>query len=736
MTQFYRWFPQHYDFRSVIIIITGHVFESLNEVTTMEIWMIVAFVAYFIVIIGVGMYFYNRSAKMNEYFLADRGLNPYVVALSAQASDMSGWLLMGLPGSILLAGVGEVWTGIGLAIGTYLAWLVIAKRLRVYSEKANNSITISEYFSNRFKDQATLLRILCGIIILVFFTVYVASAFVAGGNTLLAIFPEGEYKMLMLVGAVIVIIYTFLGGFKAVCWTDFFQGLLMLVAVIIIPLSLTDQLGGVHEATEAIKAIAGTDPGFSLDFISCGWIAIVSGLAWGLGYFGMPHIAVRYMSIKNPDEIRISRRVATVWVVISLACACMIGLIGRAWAASEGLIAADGTLIDGFNNELIFIKAVNTIWAVSVPVLAGVLFAALMAAVMSTSDSQLLVASSAVSNDIYKHFKGKDVAEEKLVWISRAIIIVIAIVAALIALDPESSIMNLVSFAWGGFGAAFGPLMILSLFWKRTNGKGAVAGILTGFLTVVLWNTFFRSGIITKQFIMDTPVTGLYELLPGFVFAFIAIVVVSLLTGKPDEESDATFDAVDEECRKNGLKIGSGFVSLMGTIAAAIFAIGLGFAIVISGMDADAVTLSDLSVITGGTEVCAFIATFVGGFFLALFGYGLIKARNSQFAEFAGILLIGAGVGLMVMGFLDKSFAAHNIGQYVFIGLGVIAVIAMFYDDMMSRRTLTAGLTGIALLAFVGAYVTGISWTICVPAFVFAAVFIQALKYIGVPEAE
>ena len=702
----------------------------------MEIWMIVAFVAYFIVIIGVGMYFYNRSAKMNEYFLADRGLNPYVVALSAQASDMSGWLLMGLPGSILLAGVGEVWTGIGLAIGTYLAWLVIAKRLRVYSEKANNSITISEYFSNRFKDQATLLRILCGIIILVFFTVYVASAFVAGGNTLLAIFPEGEYKMLMLVGAVIVIIYTFLGGFKAVCWTDFFQGLLMLVAVIIIPLSLTDQLGGVHEATEAIKAIAGTDPGFSLDFISCGWIAIVSGLAWGLGYFGMPHIAVRYMSIKNPDEIRISRRVATVWVVISLACACMIGLVGRAWAASEGLIAADGTLIDGFNNELIFIKAVNTIWAVSVPALAGVLFAALMAAVMSTSDSQLLVASSAVSNDIYKHFKGKDVAEEKLVWISRAIIIVIAIVAALIALDPESSIMNLVSFAWGGFGAAFGPLMILSLFWKRTNGKGAVAGILTGFLTVVLWNTFFRSGIITKQFIMDTPVTGLYELLPGFVFAFIAIVVVSLLTGKPDEESDATFDAVDEECRKNGLKIGSGFVSLMGTIAAAIFAIGLGFAIVISGMDADAVTLSDLSVITGGTEVCAFIATFVGGFFLALFGYGLIKARNSQFAEFAGILLIGAGVGLMVMGFLDKSFAAHNIGQYVFIGLGVIAVIAMFYDDMMSRRTLTAGLTGIALLAFVGAYVTGISWTVCVPAFVFAAVFIQALKYIGVPETE
>ena len=415
----------------------------------MEIWMIVAFVLYFVVIIGVGMYFYNRSAKMNEYFLADRGLNPYVVALSAQASDMSGWLLMGLPGSILLAGVGEIWTGIGLAIGTYLAWLIIAKRLRVYSEKANNSITISEYFSNRFKEHGTVIRILCGVIILVFFTVYVASAFVAGGNTLLAIFPEGEYKTLMLVGAVIVIIYTFLGGFKAVCWTDFFQGLLMLVAVIIIPLALAGELGGVEDAADALKSISGSDPNFSLDFISCGWIAIVSGLAWGLGYFGMPHIAVRYMSIKDPNEIKISRRVATVWVVISLACACLIGLVGRAWAVSQGLITDTGVVSEGFNPELIFIEAVNTLWAVSVPALAGVLFAALMAAVMSTSDSQLLVASSAVSNDIYKHFKGENLSDVKLVWISRIIIIIIAILAAYIALDPESSIMNLVSFAWG-----------------------------------------------------------------------------------------------------------------------------------------------------------------------------------------------------------------------------------------------------------------------------------------------
>ena len=701
----------------------------------MEIWMIVAFVAYFIVIIGVGMYFYNRSARMNEYFLADRGLNPYVVALSAQASDMSGWLLMGLPGSILLAGVGEVWTGIGLAIGTYLAWLIIAKRLRVYSEKANNSITISEYFANRFKDQAGILRVLCGIIILVFFTVYVASAFVAGGNTLLAIFPEGEYRTLMLVGAAIVIVYTFLGGFKAVCWTDFFQGMLMLIAVIIIPLSLTDQLGGLDAAADAVRNIAGTDPKFSLDFISCGWIAIISGLAWGLGYFGMPHIAVRYMSIKDPEEIRISRRVATTWVIISLGCACLIGLVGRAWAASQGYISSTGELIDGFNPELIFIKAVNGIWAVSVPALAGVLFAALMAAVMSTSDSQLLVASSAVSNDIYKHFKGGDIPEEKLVWISRAIIIIVAIIAALIALDPDSSIMNLVSFAWGGFGAAFGPLMILSLFWKRTNGKGAIAGILTGFLTIVLWNTFLRSGIITTEFIMDTPVTGLYELLPGFVFAFIAIVVVSLITSKPDDESLATFDAVDEECRKNAARIGSGFVSLMGVLASAIFFIGLAAALALSGCDVSDTTLGDLSIMEGGTEVCAFLATFVGGFFLILFGYGLIRTKESDVSAFAGTLFLFAGVALMATGLLDKSMDIHTIAQYVFLPLTAIAVVALAANDIEKKHMISLGLTAILLMVAI-AFVMSAEWTLVATAFFFGVVFIQALKYLGVPDGE
>lgn len=695
----------------------------------MEIWMLVAFVAYFVVIIGVGAYFYNRSAKMKEYFLADRELNPYVVALSAQATDMSGWLLMGLPGTILLAGVGEVWTGIGLAVGTYLAWLVIAKRLRIYSEKYDNSITISEYFANRFKEHAGIIRVLCGITLLVFFTVYAASAFVAGGNTLLAIFPDMDYEILMLVGAAIVILYTFLGGFKAVCWTDFFQGLLMLVAILIVPLALAGQLGGIEDAAEAVKAIAGTDAAFSLDLIDCGWIAIVSGLAWGLGYFGMPHIAVRYMSISNPDEIRKSRRIATTWVVVTLACACLIGLVGRAWAQSQGLIAADGTPVDGFNPELIFVEAVNSIWAVSVPALAGVLFAALMAAVMSTADSQLLVASSSVSNDIYKYFKKEDISEKKLVWISRGIIILIAIVAAFLALNPESSIMDLVSFAWAGFGAAFGPLMILSLFWKRTNGKGAIAGILTGFITVILWNTFFRTGILTSKFIIDTPVTGIYELLPGFILAFIAIVLVSLITGKPDSEALAKFDAVDKECRKIGKKVGTKFTGAMGIIAAAMF-----FVFIASAYASDCslfgnVRISDMALLGGAVGPLTFVATFVGGLFLLLFGYGQIVNNISCGNRFAGILMVIAAACGMFTAFVDCGYAVHQYTEIAFIALAILSISVFAYDNLSKGASFATGAIIVVILIALG-LVAASGCEIGVYTLVYGSVLIQGLRYL------
>ena len=701
----------------------------------MEIWMLAAFVAYFVIIIGIGAYFYNKTAKMKEYFLADRALNPYVVALSAQASDMSGWLLMGLPGSILVAGVGEVWTGIGLAIGTYFAWLVIAKRLRMYSEKFNNSITISEYFSNRFKDQATVLRILCGVTLLVFFTFYVASAFVAGGTTLQAIFPGSDYTMLMIAGAVIVIVYTFLGGFKAVCWTDFFQGLLMLVAIVIVPLALAGQLGGIEEASEAVKSIAGHDSAFSLDFISCGWIAIVSGLAWGLGYFGMPHIAVRYMSISNPEEIKTSRRVATIWVVISLGCACLIGLVGRAWAEAQGLIAYDGSemvFVDGFNPEHIFIEAVNSIWAVSVPALAGVLFAALMAAVMSTADSQLLVASSSVSNDIYKHFKGSDVSEEKLVWISRAIIIVIAIIAAFIALDPTSSIMNLVSFAWAGFGAAFGPLMILSLFWKRTNGKGAVAGIVVGFLTIILWNTFLRSGILTTAYIMDTPITGLYELLPGFAAAFIAIVVVSLLTAKPDDETLQMFDEVNKSCKMTSTRIGGKFTAAMAIISAALF---FGFIYgayrSVDGIDFAATTISDLSIAGGITGVYAFVATFVAGFFIMLFAYGALRTKLSCTTTSGAIVLLFAGAFAMTSGLIDSGYAIHAYAEMIFLVLAIAGLAVLIYDDATNGRLRSVGLAMVAVMAAIGASLT-LGYVAGAYIAVYGMILAQGIKFLGV----
>ena len=694
----------------------------------MEPLLLATFIAYFVAILGIGAYFYNRSAKMDEYFIADRQLNPYVVALSAQASDMSGWLLMGLPGSILVAGVGEIWVGIGLAIGTYLAWLIIAKRLRIYSEKANNSITISEYFSNRFNDDKGIIRVLCGIVLLIFFTFYVASAFVSGGKILQAIFPGSGYLAMMLACAAIIVIYTFLGGFKAVCWTDFFQGLLMFVAVVIVPFALLGQLGGIDEATKVIKDIAAVDGAFNIDFITCGWIAIISGLAWGLGYFGMPHIHIRYMAIKNAEEIKVSRRVATLWVVIALACACLIGLLGRAWIVNEGLTLN--------NPENILILIVNELWSSAVPIFAGLIFAGIMAAVMSTADSQLLVASSSVSNDIYKHFKGKDVSDEKLVWISRGIVIIVAIIAALIALDPASSIMSLVSFAWAGFGAAFGPLMILSLFWKRTNKYGAMAGIITGFLTTVLWNTFLGSCILGKMFnitglTIDTPVTGIYELFPGFIIAFAVIFIVSLLTAKPDEGMTKIFDEVSAECRKTAKHIGKGFAVKTGIVAAALFFIGLAVSVSRLGECFCHIDIGDLLVAGGAPMVAAFIAVFIGGFFVTLFGYGLSRS-NDSLAQLAGYLVLFAGVFMMLAGLISNQYDMHFIARNSALIIGVIALVIILARDLLKMKTFSVGLTTVVFVAFIALWAVGtLELTVAVALGLMGCLTVQAFKQIG-----
>ncbi len=503
----------------------------------MDLMVLFGFVVYFVVVLLVGYYFYNKSRGLSDYILGGRELNPYVAALSAQASDMSGWLLLGLPGAIYLYGIGQMWIGVGLAIGSYLAWLLVAKRLRNYTFKTKDSITLSEYFSNRFRDENNYLRTLSAIVILVFFTFYVASGFVACGNVFQSIFPDVSYTVAMLVGVCVVVAYTVLGGFKAICWTDFLQAMLMLVAVVVVPLAAMGQLGGWGNVEMTLNNLGSgfLDP-FQSEGLPLGVIAIVSSLAWGLGYFGMPHILVRYMAIEKPRDIKVSRRVATCWIIIALFFAILIGVVGRAYAPNLS------------NPETVFIVMVAGVFA---PLLMGILYSALMAAVMSTADSQLLVASAAVTNDLYRLSKNKEHTQEKLMWVSRIVVIVVAAVAAIMALDKNGGIMDLVSYAWAGFGAAFGPVVLLSLFWKRSNGKGAFAAMLVGFMTIILWNTFLVSGGVIAGGSWCIYNTGVYELLPGFVLAFITMVVVSLLTEEPTKEMYEEFDEVVAETKSD-----------------------------------------------------------------------------------------------------------------------------------------------------------------------------------------
>ena len=489
----------------------------------MNVEVLIAFIIYFALVIGVGFYFYKRSSNMEDYILGGRSMNPYVTALSAQASDMSSWLLMGLPGAVLLFGLGEAWIGIGLAAGSYLSWLFVAKRLRKHSVVAGNSLTMPEFFSNRYKDEKGYLRFISAVIILFFFVIYVASGFKGCGVTLQTIFPEISFELAMGIGGVIIIIYTFMGGYKAVCWTDFFQGLLMLVAVLVVPMAAIGSLGG-WENLEAGWEAVGVDHFTDLFWdggAQMGFIAILSLLAWAFGYFGMPHIVVRYMSIRDPEEIKVSRRVSLVWIVIALSAAILIGMIGRVYV---GEAAVDDP---GFNAEHIFIEMAGDLFA---PIIAGLLFAAVMAAIMSTADSQLLVASSSITNDILGKYDKYKSQPTKLMWIARGVVVAVAVLALVLALYGGSNIMGLVSYAWAGFGAAFGPLMILSLYWKRMNLHGALASVVTGFLVVILWNTFLTAS------------TGIYELLPGFVIALVVGVAVSLVTPEPSADIQREFD--------------------------------------------------------------------------------------------------------------------------------------------------------------------------------------------------
>ena len=487
-------------------------------------WEIFVLILYFVAMLGVGILFFFRSKSKTDkdYFLGGRDMGPWVTAMSAQASDMSAWLLMGLPGSVLAFGLGQAWIGIGLALGTALNWILIARRLRRFSQAADDSITLPQYLSNRFATKNKTLQVVCAIVFLVCFTLYVASAFVAGTNVFTSLF-EIEPRVAMLIFAGILIVYTFLGGYKAVCWTDFVQGLLMLVAVMAVPIiiALTKDLD-MSALSQTVVGADGTKYTFVENLFAAPPSEIANGLAWGIGYFGMPHILVRFMSIKHSSMVKKSSIVAITWVVIALVSVIVIAVMGRMLIGEE--LLANG------KQSMVFVEFARDLFP---PAVSGLLLSAIIAASMSTADSQLLVASSSFTSDIYKPLIRKNASDKETLWIGRAVVIVISVVAYFIASskgDGAQAIMNLVENAWAGFGSAFGAVVILSLFWRRFTYKGALAGVIAGAVTDILWLIF-----------LSAP-TGVYELIPGFAVSMLSAVIVTLLDKNPSDEVTAIFD--------------------------------------------------------------------------------------------------------------------------------------------------------------------------------------------------
>lgn len=508
--------------------------------------ILIAMVCYMAVVIGIGIYFAKRSNQSSEdYFLGGRSLGPWVTAMSAEASDMSGWLLMGLPGVAYWCGLSDAaWTSIGLALGTYINWLLVAKRLRRYSAVAGDAITLPDFFSNRFHEKKKVIMTLSALFILIFFTVYASSCFVTCGKLFSTLFGA-SYQSMMIAGAVFVVIYTFLGGFLAESASDFMQAVVMIFALTVILITGTLAAGGLQAVVDNAKNIPGfftffgiASPSVDANGIqqvangapvfgeagSYGFLTIISTLSWGLGYFGMPQVLLRFMAIRKTDELVRARRIATVWVVISLAAAVLIGLMGRAmFPVHETLNTASGA-------ENVFIVLSRHLLP---PLLAGLVMAGILAATISSSDSYLLIAASAVSLNIFKGILKKDASDKQVMTMSRIILLLIAVAGVVIAMDENSVIFTIVSFAWAGFGAVFGPIMLFSLFWKRTTQAGAVAGMVTGGVVVFLWKLVLKplGGVF-----------GIYELFPAFVLSCLAILVVSLLTPAPSAQIQQEFD--------------------------------------------------------------------------------------------------------------------------------------------------------------------------------------------------
>lgn len=509
----------------------------------MNAYELIAFILYFALVVGIGIYFFVKSKTETEkdYFLGGKNMGGFVAALSAGASDMSAWCLMGLPGAIYLNGLGQVWISVGLIIGTVLAWIFVAPRLRVYSIKAGDSITIPQFLTNRFLTKNIVLRVVCAVIFLVAYCLYTASSVAACGD-LLNTLTNGliNKEAGMIIATVVIIAYTMLGGFRAVCWTDFLQGMLMLAALMILPIIAGILLGtGTH--AETFAPWASESPNY-YNLLSSGkfdWDSIASiltGLAWGLGYFGMPHILVRYMSIKDKKEMRKSQIIGSTWTFLILTMATIFALVAHEFLG--GSAESDKSLIFVFVARDIFQ------WG-ALALLGGILISAIVAASMSTADSQLLSSSSAFASDIYKARIKPNASDKEMVLISRIVIVFIAVVALLIGLFGSDSIMALVSAAWSIFGAAFGPAILLALYWKRFNYKGCTAGVATGFIVSILWMVLFNFEYYSTNTVTYTSLiynTQLYELLPGFVVSLLVAVVVSLATQAPAKDVTDLFD--------------------------------------------------------------------------------------------------------------------------------------------------------------------------------------------------
>lgn len=506
--------------------------------TNTIIGLLTVIVIYLFAMVLIGVYFSAKNKDVSDFYLGGRKLGPIVTAMSAEASDMSSWLLMGLPGVAYLSGCAEAgWTAIGLAIGTYFNWLIVAKRLRRYTAK-NNSITLPEFFSNRYHDNSRLILAIAAIFIVVFFVPYTASGFAACGKLFATLF-DIPYAPAMIVSAIIIVAYTALGGYLAASTTDLIQSIIMTGALIIVVVFGVNVAGGMDAVLDNAKNLDGYmslfathDPVTGTSSAYSG-LTIASTLAWGLGYFGMPHILLRFMGIEDENKLKISRRIATVWVIISMGIAIFIGIIGYSMSKAGAI----EVLVGKSQAETLIIKTAMLLSenGVLALIMAGLILAGILACTMSTSDSQLLAASSSVSQDLLKNCFGLKLSEKASMHAARITVVLISVVGVIIAWNPNSSVFDIVSFSWAGFGACFGPLMLFSLFWKRTNRNGALAGMIVGGVMVFLWHYLIApiGGI-----------WGIYELLPAFLLSSIAIVVVSLLTAPPSKEIVEEFESV------------------------------------------------------------------------------------------------------------------------------------------------------------------------------------------------